>query len=63
MIFVICLIIGVFIGVAIGCYVLINFYIDLVDSFSEIYNEWIEMKNISDEDIKTEDEMSINIKE
>lgn len=59
MIFVVGLIIGILVGIAIGCYILINFYIDLVDSFSEIYNEWVDMKNISDEDIKKEDELDI----
>lgn len=59
MIFVGGLIIGILVGIAIGCYILINFYIDLVDSFSEIYNEWVDMKNISDEDIKKEEELDI----
>ena len=59
MIFVGGLIIGILVGIAIGCYILINFYINLVDSFSEIYNEWVEMKNLSDEDKKKEEELDI----
>lgn len=57
MIFVIGMIIGILVGFAIGCYVLISIYANLVDSLNDIYSEYLELKQTSDEELTMKEDV------